>query len=234
MQTTDNRSPLRVEFSTHGYDLPEDERTRMQTSLEPLGEAVREFPDAALHLTVLHHPDQDYHVEANLKLAGQTLFSSDWDPYADSAFQRCIRKLGRKVEALRDRATRPATAERREALDRNVVAPTDADAGPIGQAVAAGDYRAFRTLLSAYEDWLRNRAGRWVQRYPQAQARIGHGLRIGDLVEEVYLNAFERYGQRPREVAFHDWLDGLIDPSLKALLRHPDEESENVSMARSL
>jgi DNA-directed RNA polymerase specialized sigma24 family protein len=74
-----------------------------------------------------------------------------------------------------------------------------------------------------------------VQRYPHAQARVGDGLAIGDLVEEVYLNAFERFGQRPAgPVSFTEWLEGLIDPSLKALLRHPDRESENASMARTL
>jgi len=46
-------------------------------------------------------------------------------------------------------------------------------------------------------------------------------LLIGDLVEEVYLNAFERFAQRSAEVSLSDWLEALIDPSLKLLLRHP-------------
>lgn len=41
-------------------------------------------------------------------------------------------------------------------------------------------------------------------------------------------------GQRPFEVPLHQWLDDLIDPSLKALLRHPEEERENASFARTL
>jgi hypothetical protein len=206
----------------------------MQQSLGSLSEAVRDFANAELRLTVLRHTNQDYHVEANLRLPGQTLFTSDWDPYLDSAFQRCLRKLVRKAEASRPRPDREQAARRREALDRDIVAPRDADAGPLGRAIAAGDYRTFRRLLAGYEDWLRTRAGRWLQRYPEAEARVGDRLLIGDLVEETYLNAFERYGQRPADVPFHAWLDRLIDPSLKALLRHPDEVSENARMARSL
>jgi hypothetical protein len=114
------------------------------------------------------------------------------------------------------------------------VAPADPDTGILGRAFSAGDYRAFRTALSGYEEWLRKRVGRWIQRYPEAEARLGRGLAIGDMVEEVYLQAFEHYGRRPVAVPFHQWLEDLMDPSLKALLRHPDEERENASLARTL
>ena len=59
-------------------------------------------------------------------------------------------------------------------------------------------------------------------------------LAIGDVVEAVYLNAFEGYARRPTEVPFHEWLDSLIDPSLKTVMRHPDEEKENASFARTV
>jgi len=124
--------------------------------------------------------------------------------------------------------------ERQPASVREIVPPADADTGVLGEAVHAGDYRAFRIALAGYEEWLRKRVGRWLQRFPEAEARIGRGLAIGDVVEEVYLNAFERYRQRPVDVPFHRWLDDLIDPSLKVLLRHPEEERENVSLARTL
>jgi hypothetical protein len=54
------------------------------------------------------------------------------------------------------------------------------------------------------------------------------------MVEEVYLHAFEHYPRRPTQVPFHQWLEDLMDPSLKALLRHPDQERENASLARTL
>jgi len=104
----------------------------------------------------------------------------------------------------------------------------------LGEAIRSGDYRAFRMALSADEERLRKRVGRWIQRYPDAEARLGHGLAIGDVVEEVYLNAFESYSRRPMEVPLHEWLDSLIDRSLKMLLHHPEKERENASFARTV
>src|SRR5438477_11847244 len=102
-----------------------------------------------------------------------------------------------------------------QAWDHPPIAPADADSGILGEAVKAGNYQAFRSALVPYEEWLRKRAGRWIQRYPEAEAKLGQGLAIGDLVEEVYLVAFEHYPHWPREVPFHEWLDSLNDPALR-------------------
>jgi hypothetical protein len=237
MRYTDDGFHLTVEIDTKGCELPRDELTRMQRSLEPLGEAVRDFPHSDLWITVVRHPQSEsYAVQAKLKVPGATLFSGDRDAYLDSAFQRCVWKLIQKAGAYTERPDRHAEvrAESRAELDRDVVAPEDPGMGPVAATVKGGDYRAFRNALVLYEDWLRKRAGRWVQRYPDAQARVGDGLRIGDLVEEVYLNAFEHFTERPTGIRLSEWLDRLIDPSLKAMLRHPDEEGLNASFARTL
>jgi hypothetical protein len=237
MPFSDDRNHLRIELRTRGCEVPQDERERMQRFFEPLAEVARDFPEAALELTCLYHKDSGtYRAEARLRLPGRTLFSSDGDPYLDSAVQRCLDKITHKAEAYRDAPDRGAVnaAQRREALDRDLVAPRDPDTGPLGRAVAQGDYRAFRNALAGYEDWLRTRAGRWLQRYPQAEARVGSDLLIGDLVEEIYLNAFETYERWPRDVPFHDWLGSLLDPSVKEFLRHPYEARTNASMVRSL
>jgi DNA-directed RNA polymerase specialized sigma24 family protein len=137
-------------------------------------------------------------------------------------------------QAKRTGARDKPVDQRRPTADWEIVAPADPDTGVLGRAVQAGDYKAFRSALSGYEEWLRKRVGRWLQRYPEAEARIGRGLAIGDVVEEAYLHAYEHYGQRPTEVPFHQWLEGLIDPSWKVLVRHPEEERENASLARTL
>ncbi len=67
----------------------------------------------------------------------------------------------------------------------------------IDAAVRDGDYAAFRTATFVYEEPVRKRAGRWVERYPEAEAQIGKQLEIADIVEEVFLNAFEQYDRRP-------------------------------------
>jgi hypothetical protein len=228
---------LRVEFETQDCTIPKDERARMEESLAPVAEAVRGLPAADLRFKVMYHPNrQAYHVEARLQLSAASVSTGEWDPYLDSAFQRCVQRLIRKVQAFREHpdGEAEARAERLAALDQDVVAPEDPAAGPLGEAVRAGDYRTFRTALAVYEEWLRKRVGRWVQRFPEAEARVGHDLRLGDLVEEVFLNAFEGYTERTTAVRLSDWLDSLIDPSLKEFLRHPDEERANASLARTI
>jgi hypothetical protein len=248
MPYTDDRYHLRVHFEAKECTIPADERARMQTLLAPLGAAVQDFPTADLGVKVIYHPrSRIYHVEARLHLPGQSLFAGDRDAYLDSAFQRCVRKLTLQAKAYREHPDREAdrraeavmerpeaVMERRLTLNRDIVASEEPDGGMLGRAVQAGDYQAFRTLCAGYEEWLRNRIGRWVQRYPDAQDQIGNGLALGDLLEEVYLNAFEHFEQRPKQVPFHEWLEGLIDPSLKWFLKHADAERENVSVVRSL
>lgn len=237
MYYTDDRHQLRVEFDTRNCTIPADEWTRIQGQLTQLGEAVQEFPSAELHVRVIHHPRSVmYHVEVKLKLPGQSLFTGDRDTYLDSAIQRAFQKLLRRVETYKDHANPQAAEvlERRAALDQEIVAPTDADHGALGRAARAGDYRNFRSILSGYEEWLRKRVGRWIQRCPEAEAQLGRGLAIGDVVEEVYLNAFEHYERRPDEIPFRNWLENFIDPSVKLLLRNGDEERETASFARTL
>ena len=237
MQYSDDRYHLRVAINTNGCNIPPDERARLQTLLAPLGEAVQHFPASDLRLNVIYHPRSAvYYVEFKLTFPGGTLFTGERDPYLDSALQRGLRNLVRKVEASGSSPNGRATkqAERRLALEREVLAPEDSNAGPLAEVVRAGDYRAFRTALASYEEWLRQRVGRWVQRYPAAQARVAEGRFLGDLLEEVYLNAFERFTRRSPQVRLSEWLDGLIDPSLRALLRHPDQEHQNASLARTV
>jgi len=198
---------------------------------------VKDFPDPAVRIAAVYHPRSEvFHVEGKLKLPGRTLFTGEEDPYLDAALQRCVRKLTRKAEAYKEHPDRNAVAvaERQDALDRDVIAPEAPDAGPLAEAAEAGDYRTFRIALAGYEEWLRKRVGRLVQRHPEAQARLGGELLLGDVVEEVYLNAFEGFTRRPTTVRLSEWLEGLIEPSIRALLRHPDEEGETASMARTV
>jgi hypothetical protein len=237
MEYTDKRYHLHVNFETKECRLPPDELGRMEDSLEPLGIAVEEFPSSEARFKIIYHPQRDdYHVEGKVKLPGKTLQTGDWDQYLDSAFQRVVRKLTRKAEAYRDHPDERAVelAEQRAVIEESILMPEDPHAGPLGEAVDAGDYRAFRNLLSPYDEWLNGRAGRWVQRFPEAEVRLRRDFVISDLVEEVYLNAFERFAHRPTEVPFHEWLDSLLDPSLKMLLQHPDDETENARLAETL
>jgi len=235
MQFTVDR--LRVEITTKDCQIPEDERARLQAPLAAQAEAVKDFANPSLRGKVIYHPKSAmYHVEFRLELPARSLFASEEDPYLDTALQRALAGLTREAEAYRDRPdSGTAATERRAALDEDVIAPQDPTAGPLGEAATSGDYRAFRIALADYEEWLRKRVGRIVQRIPEAQARVVRKeLLLGDVVEDVYLSAFAGYTARPTAVRLSEWLEGLIEPSIRALLRHPDEESQAASLARTL
>jgi hypothetical protein len=236
MRHTEQRHQMRVEIVTQECELPRDELTRMQAPLERVAEAAGGLP-AELDMTIVRHPkSRRYHVDAALRLPRRTLFTGDWDTYLDTALHRCVRKLLHQAEEYHHEPNHDgdAIAERVEAMHQGIMAPEDPDADVLGRAASAGDFHAFRRLLSGHEDWLRLRIGRWLQRYPNVEAEIGRRLKIGDLMEEVFLNAFERYHTRSGYVPLHQWLDSLIDPSLHDFLHDPIEERENISFARTL
>jgi len=74
---------------------------------------------------------------------------------------------------------------------------------------------------------------RWIQRYPEVQHEVGQSFEIADLVEEVFLLAFEQYGDRPTHISLHEWLDNLIDPAVKDFWQNP-EDRVAASYAQSL
>jgi hypothetical protein len=237
MEFVIDRSALHVEIIERDCDIPTDERTRMQEAIERIATAVEGLAPADLRITVIFHDTRPaYHAEAKLKLPGCTIKTGDWDPLLDVAFQRSMRKLLHKIETYREQPDENAVAlaqERAADLEPRL-GHQEPQEGPVGEAARAGDYRKFRRMLADYEDWLRDRAGRWVQRYPDLNAEIDRGLTINDIVEETYLNAFEHYDERPGVKPLRDWLDDWIDPSLQALVEHPDETRQNASFARTV
>lgn len=237
MPITFDRQQLHVEITNKECDIPEDQRTRMVETLRPLEFATADFPRADLRLNIIYHPNSKvYHAEAKLKLPGRTIFSGDHDTYLDTAFQRCLRRVLDRLDEYKQNPNNGAIhqAEQRQARDTNIMMPEDADTGPIANAVKRGDYREFRTRMAGYEDWLRRRVGRWIQRFPEAESRVNDGPFIGDLVELVYLNAFEQFTDRNTTLRMSEWLDSLIDPSLRESLRHPDEVHQEASLARTI
>ena len=138
------------------------------------------------------------------------------------------------MQAYKSRLGQQPERQKTEKGTRQPVQPTaPPDTTAIDAAVRNQDYAAFRTATFVYEEAVRKRAGRWVERYPEAEAQIGKQWEIADLVEEVFLNAFENYDRRPDGAGLGDWLEGLIDPAVKALLKAPDAELENIRLARS-
>jgi len=236
MPFSDQSHNLRIELDTKNFNFSHAELQKMEEALAPLREPVRNFPVSDLYITVTHHPTpDDFHVRTSLVLPGRTLFTGDRDANPLSAWGRCVRKLVSKVTAYKDNlSAKEERAKTREGTAQEVLPEAEPDVEQLRRSVETGDYAAFRHATYVYEEPVRKRGGRWIERYPEFEERLGIAYTLDDLVEEVFLNAFERFDQRPEAVRLGKWLEELIDPSVRALLKDPDAERENIEAVRTL
>ncbi len=234
MTFSDESYNLLVDLDMKHCQLPPGELNKMETMLSPLNELVRNFPKSKLHVLVSYrHRTTDYVIRTSLILPGDTLVSSDHHPLAHTAFEHCIDNLVREVRRYKDRlGAVPEQAKQREGTHHELIPTVPPEAEAIEAAVREGDYAAFRLSTSGYEGPVTALVGRWVERYPQVSARLGVDVQIGDLVEDVFLIAFEEYEYRPKEIRFGEWLGRHIDTAVRAMADHPEEELENINMVR--
>jgi hypothetical protein len=226
---------LQVIFDVHQYRLSTAEQHKLHDDLDALARQVEHFPIADLHVLIEGNArSNDVSVKLSLLLPGTTLVANDYDAVAETAFERCLNSLIDSLQAYKDQLGQvPQRQKVEKGTHAEVLPDTVLDLAALDAAAAAGDFAAFRAATFPIEESLRKRIGRWVQRYPLLQAQIDRGIKIADVVEGVFLRAFEGYQNRPRDVPFGDWLEGLIDPELKELANHRDEELENINLARA-
>jgi len=226
---------LRFDIDTHHCQLTDAEIERLRTDLDTLERQVEHFPISDLHVLVEYNSrTTDYSVKTTLILPGARLVASDHDLVMHAAYERCIKVLTEQVVAYKERLGNLAERSKHEKGTHQDIEPgPDPDPQALDAAIAAGDYPAFRTALLGYEESLRKRVGRWIERYPDMDAQIGRRFEIADIVEEIFLAAFEEYNHRPPGLRLSEWLQTLIDPAIKILQKRGDEELENINMARS-
>lgn len=236
MTYSDESYNLRIELDTKHCELTAKEIELLERGLHPLRKPVEKFPVSALYVTIeFFERSNDYRVKTVLQLPGVALATGDLEKDYYAAFERCVRKLVHKVIAYEDQLDDAEDRSKHLKGTRHEVTPTsDVDLAAVQQAFEQGDYAEFRTQLSMYEEPVRKRIGRWIQRYPDLEAQVDERFSLEDVVEEVFLNAFERYESRPEAVPFGTWLEHLIDPSLRIISRDTTEELDNISFARSL
>jgi ribosome-associated translation inhibitor RaiA len=234
MTFPDESYNLLVDLDMKHCQLPPGELNKMETMLSPLNDLVRNFPVSKLHVLVSYrHRTNDYVVRTSLILTGETLVSSDHQPLAHTAFDHCIDNLVREVQRYKDRLGAVAEqAKQREGTHHELIPTIAPNAEAINAAVENGDYAAFRLATAGYEGPVTAQVGRWIERYPEVAARLGRDLHVSDIVEDVFLIAFEEYEYRPKAIRFGEWLGRHIDTAIKAMADHSDEELENVNMVR--
>lgn len=226
---------LRIELDTKHCECTPEQIQRMERALGSLDRMTKDFPVSDLYVTIVHHPRTgDFHVKTALVLSGRTLFTGERHREMYPAYEKCIDKLRRKVSAYKSRLSADDELAKTAKGTLQEIVPTQLpDHEAILKAVQEEDYLAFRSATSMYEEAVRKRIGRWLQRYPELNQRIGDGLEIADLEEDVFLTAFEYFGAKPADQPPGVWLESLIDEVLHEVAEHPERELENISMVRS-
>jgi ribosome-associated translation inhibitor RaiA len=234
MTFSDQTYNLLVDLDRKHCRLSAGQLNKMQTMLSPLNDMVRHFPVSKLHVLVRYrHRTTDYTVRTSLILPGDTLVSSEHHLLPHTAFEHCVTNLVRELQRYRDQLGNvPERDKQAEGTHHELIPTVAPDTEAVEAAIRDGDYTAFRMALSGYDDPVTAQVGRWVERYPEVAARLGRDLHIGDLVEDVFLIAFEDYSRRPQALRFGEWLRRHIDAAIKAMAQDPDAEMENVNMVR--
>lgn len=235
MLTPERQGALLIDLDTKNCSLDASEVSKLETMIDPLRGPVEKFPISTLYITIERHPrSQDYYAKTALRLTGRTLTTGHADVHWMPAFENCIGKLVHRLKGYQGEMSGDGARHKYLIGTRQDVEPADSvDPEAVDASVADQDFERFRSLLFPYEESVRKRVGRWVQRYPEIEAQIDVRFQLDDAVEEVFLMAFERYDKRPRDILFGDWLEQLIDPSVKLLRDHTEEELENIQFVRS-
>ena len=235
MAFSDESYNLRIELDTKGCELSADQIEDMEVDLHTLRNLVEDFPVSDLHITVVyHHKARDYHVKTSLGLSGRKLFTGERHSKVHPAFESCIRKLTKKVRAYKREMRVGHDAEKHSAGTRHDVLPAgEINVSALIEAAKTDNYEAFRAEIDVFEPSLAKRVSHWTERYPEMGSLLGHPFQVSDIVEEVFLNAFDQFENRPHEVPPGQWLESLIDPSIQALIQSPDEEFERIRSALS-
>jgi ribosome-associated translation inhibitor RaiA len=235
MRPTVTSRQMRIIFDVHQYKLVEAERQMLEDNLDGLARQVEHFPVADLHVLIEGNArSNDVSVKLDLVLPGTTLVTNDHDAVLSAAFERCLGSLSHSVDAYKAKLDGESDRQKVEKGTLHEIHPTrDVDLRAVESAVAAGDYAAFRAAMLPFEDAVQARAGRWVQRFPEYEARIGKDIKMSDVTEAIFLTAFDRYDERPEGVPLGEWLASLIDAAVRALMTHTDEELENINLTRT-
>ena len=234
---SDEKYNLRLELDAKNCSFGPGQIRQMEEDLDSLAKLTEDMPVSDLHVTIAwFEHSQEYHVKTSLITPGRTLFTGEHDSVAHPAYQKCVRKLVQKLKAYKNRMETHDNQRARyaEGAVQEVAPDVAPELQALENAVEARDYPAFRNEMSGFDGSLRDRVGRWVQRYPDLDREIGRRLPVADVMEEVYLTAYDEFAGRPAEMRLGDWLEGLVDPGIRNLLRHPDEEREEISFARTL
>lgn len=224
-----------TDLDVEGFTPTEAETQTITTECDRIEPLVREFPTQILHINLEYNTNsEEYEVKIALVLPGQTFATGDvseaWEPSLEKSVQKMIRRIEHYKSTL---SGEPEQARIAAGTTMEVEPNRRMDGKQVVAAVESGNYAEFRKAMYPIEESLRDRVGRWIQRYPQIQAKIGTRFTIADIVEETFMLAFDRYNDWQPEMFFGRWIETLIDPAMKAIARDPEGELETISFQQT-
>ena len=226
---------LDADLDAENMTLSETEVSAIETEVDRLRPLVAEFPTKVLHVNLKYNDNsEDYEVRLALVLPGQTFatggVTQSWHLGLETAVTKLIRRIKHYKEDLEG-----ITDRRHHAQDTDhAVEPTQQiDGNAVTEAVGSGNYGQYRRLMFPFESALRMRIGRWVERYPQVNQMIGDRIAIADIMEEVFMLAFDRHDQWTPGLMYGPWLETLVDPAVEAIANDPEGELQAIGFQRS-
>ena len=224
-----------VDLDAEGFQPTTAERQLIETEVDRLAPLVAEFPTQILHVNVRYNQNSEsYEVKLALVLPGQTFATGNVSESWHGSLETSVQKMVRRIEHYKSVLERDPQHARAVAGTTTEVEPNrQIDGLAVQAAIEAGSYNDFRQLMFPLEESLRDRIGRWIQRYPQIQSMLGERFTIADVMEETFLMAFDNHDQWHPEMFYGQWIESLIDPALKAIAQDPEGELESISFLQS-
>ncbi len=224
-----------TDLDVEGFTPTDSETQHIEAEVDRIQPLVRDFPTQILHINLEYNTNsEEYEVKLALVLPGQTFATGDvseaWEPSLEKSVQKMIRRIEHYKSTL---SGEPAQARTAAGTTMEAEPNRRMDGKQVADAVESGNYTQFRKAMYPIEESLRDRVGRWIQRYPQIQAKLGSRFTIADIVEETFMLAFDRYEHWHPEMFFGQWIETLIDPAMKKIARDPDGELETISFQRT-
>ncbi|KAA1261166.1 hypothetical protein LF1_37110 [Rubripirellula obstinata] len=224
-----------TDLDTEGFTPTEREQEAIAAECDRIRQLIEEFPTQILHINVEYNSNsEEYEIKLALVLPGQTFATGDVSESWEQSLEKSVQKMIRRIEHYKATMSgEPEQARMAAGTTMEVEPNRRMDGKQVAKAVEQGNYLEFRKAMYPIEESLRERVGRWLQRYPQIQAKIGNRFTIADIVEETFIMAFDNFNDWQPEMLFGQWVETLIDPAMKAIARDPEGELEAISFQQT-
>lgn len=200
---------MHVELKMNGYEPSRLDQDRLDQAIATLDRLTDTYAARRLHVTIekFGHTEE-CQVRMLLALAKHRLVTVQRAPALATAAERCVDVLAGLIALAKDRVHR-GHGEREIRRAKEEAGFVDLEA--LRRAHIDGDYDRWLTALADMDEMVEAEIGRRLKFHPDAEALLGDGLVIQDLVDSVLYYSFENYEAKPQNVPLREWIFSNID-----------------------